>query len=184
MPLTLEQIEGRLIALERHQAAATRRLGIDTRIPLLATGFDIEDAVFPPAARVFNSGAITTNNGSIKLLGFNSERFDTDSMHSLTTNTARFTINTAGKYLISANTEWVSSPTNGLIRIRLNGATLIAVQRLLGSDYRVMSITTVYDLVLTDYVEVQVLQDSGGDLDINATGNYSPEFMITWIAPP
>ena len=187
MVLTPEEqasIEERFEALEETTKRLEQRLRSnfrDNRIPLLATGFDIEDAIFPPAAHIYNADAISTSNGSLRLLGFDSERYDTDEMHSTSSNTARFTIKVAGIYTISANTEWAASPTSGLIRIRLNGSTVIAASRIILADYRIMNVTVDYPLVVGDYVEVQVLQNSGGGLNINATGNYSPTFMIKWI---
>ena len=47
----------------------------------------------------------------------------------------------------------------------------------------VMNVMTIYELLATDYVELSVFQDSGGDLDIVATGNYTPEFAMAWVAP-
>ena len=187
MPLTPEQIEDRLNALEERNVELEALLHSgrpDSRLPLLATAFDMEDTIFPPMARVYHGGATTIGNGSIGTLSFTSERYDTDSIHNTSTNAGRLTAQTAGIYSISGNVEWASSPTSGLIRILLNGATIIAASRVVSADYRIMSITTYYDLALADYVELQVLQNSGGDLNINSTGNYSPEFMMAWRGPP
>ena len=46
MPLTPEEIEERLIALEERNQRLERRSKLDPRIPLLATSFDVEDAIF------------------------------------------------------------------------------------------------------------------------------------------
>jgi len=45
-----------------------------------------------------------------------------------------------------------------------------------------MTISTIYQLAATDYVELQVYQDSGGDLDINASAASSPEFAMVRVA--
>jgi len=45
-----------------------------------------------------------------------------------------------------------------------------------------MSISSIYKLAITDYVEVRVYQNSGGNLNINASGNRSPEFAMQLLA--
>jgi len=188
MPLTLEQIEGRLTALERRQAAPTRRPGLDARIPLLATSFDLESAIFSPAVRVHGSGNQTITTGSTTGLTFNTERFDTDGMHSTVSNTSRLTAKTAGIYLITGNVRWANNTTGRrILLMRINGGDTIAQVEIHGPPVSghvlVMNVTTIYELLATDYVELSVFQDSGGDLDIVATGNYTPEFAMAWVAP-
>ena len=66
------------------------------------------------------------------------------------------------------------------IRILLNGATVIA-QYYAGDDNDVdtdRSITTLYSLSATDYVELQVY--TTGNVNVLASGNYSPEFWAIW----
>ncbi len=114
----------------------------------------------------------------------NNERFDTDGMHDNVTNRTRLTATTAGIYFISGNAEWASSPTSGLIRVLLNNTTVIAVSRIISADYRIMNVATIYELAASDYVELQILQASGGPINALSSGNYSPEFMMNWVAPP
>ncbi len=55
MPLTLAQIEEQLLDLQEGQVDLERRLRSakgDKRIPLLATAFDLEDAIFPGSETV------------------------------------------------------------------------------------------------------------------------------------
>jgi hypothetical protein len=61
----------------------------------------------------------------------------------------------------------------------LNGVTLLARQTVtpLGGGFNTEQvISTIYDLVAGDFLELVVFQDSGAPLNINSTGNYSPEF--------
>lgn len=44
-----------------------------------------------------------------------------------------------------------------------------------------LSIGTVYDMSANDYVEVVVLQTSGGALNLEAQANHSPEFSAVRI---
>jgi hypothetical protein len=135
-------------------------------------------------ARVYNNAALSINNSTLTVLTFNSERWDTDTIHSTGSSTSRLTCKTAGRYLISVTVEWANNATGRRgVNLRLNGATVIAVnnETPLSTGATGMNTTTVYDLAVNDYVEVQVFQDSGGSLNINAGGNYSPEFMMVRI---
>ena len=44
-----------------------------------------------------------------------------------------------------------------------------------------MEFTTIYELAVNDYVQMGVYQDSGGNLNLNAVGVYSPAFMMEYI---
>lgn len=52
---------------------------------------------------------LTIANNSTTQLTFDSERWDTDGMHSTSTNTGRLTCVTSGLYLVFANVQWVAS---------------------------------------------------------------------------
>lgn len=133
-------------------------------------------------ARAYNSGNISVAvSGTPQNLTFDSERFDTDTIHSTVTNTGRLTCNTAGKYVITASVAWASNSTGfRQIGIYLNNSTFLALQSADANATAIMyqSVTTVYDLSASDYVELRVLQTSGGPLNIVAGGNYSPEFSM------
>ena len=156
--------------------------------PGLGLSLDLRGKIPPQTvpfigARVFNSAAISAANGAFTVLTFDSERFDTDNIHDLASNTSRLTVKTAGKYRIYGNVEFASAAGGAfrLVGILLNGATSIAeggsngATIVAGPNVR-STVCTTYDLALNDYVELRVFQDSGGALNVNASGNYSPEF--------
>jgi len=144
-----------------------------------------------PAVRVYNNAAIDPAPGGWVTLTFNTERFDTNAMHSTSTNTGRLTVPTGGDglYLIGAHVEFdYSGNTSGAlvcgVRFLLNGTTVIgqdyrtlATQSSLGIDMTV-SCTTMYSLAATDYVEVQAFTQ--GDKNVLSTSAYSPEFYAIW----
>ena len=141
-----------------------------------------------PAARVYNDAAIDPAPGGWVTLTFNTERFDTDAMHSTSTNTGRLTVPTGGDglYLIGGNLELDSGGGAGGsdkgIRILLNGTTPIAVnfnEMLSTGVDTVIAISTVYALTAKDYVELQVYTE--GDVNVLADGNFSPEFYAIWL---
>ena len=140
----------------------------------------------PPTCRVYNSAAISISDGVVTALTFNSERYDTDTMHSTVTNTSRITATTAGKYLITATIGFAANNTGRRqVTIRLNGTTYIAVDaRATVGNGQVteVSIATVYALAAADYAEVTVFQDTGGSLNVSAASAYTPELTATWLS--
>ena len=143
-----------------------------------------------PAARVWNNGNIDPATSSWVTLTFDSERFDTDTVHSTVANTSRLTIPTNGDglYLIGGQVNFdASGTTTGEramgVRILLNGATVLAENLDVhssvsgGSDLDVQ-IVTLYSLAATNYVELQVYTVL--DVDVQLVANTSPEFWCIW----
>ena len=137
-------------------------------------------------ARVYNSGNISIANASTVALTFDTERWDTDAIHSTIANTSRLTCKTAGKYIITGNIRWASHSTGTrLVGIRLGGATNLAQARDQASSAAAgnhgLIVTTIYDLAVNNYVELTVYQSSGGNLNVEASLNISPEFSMQRI---
>ena len=140
----------------------------------------------PPTCRAYNSANISINNDTLTALTFNSERWDTDDIHSVLSNTGRLTCKTAGVYTIYGTVRFATNDVGQrAVQVRLNGTTFI------GGDTRVdatsaggtrLTAFIEYKLAATDYVELVVYQNSGGALNVVAEGNYSPEFGMTRIA--
>ena len=139
----------------------------------------------PPACRVYNNAAIPITQSVNTALTFNSERVDTDAMHSTVTNTGRITFNTAGEYIVGVNVEWAFNATSfRLLGIRLNGSTIIG--QVLGPPESTgvgtqQSVVTKYKFAINDYIEVVVQQNTTGSLNITSIGNYVPEFWAEWV---
>ena len=133
-----------------------------------------------PSCRVYNSAALAQASGTSDVaLTFDSERFDTDTMHSTVTNTGRITFTTAGKYYVVLNIQWEANATGQrAIGIRLNGTTTIASFRTPANTADTLNfhVSTLYDFAATDYVEAVVWQNSTVELDIALAANFSPEF--------
>jgi hypothetical protein len=133
----------------------------------------------PPRVRVYNSANIATATATPLALTFNSERFDTDTMHSTAVNTSRITFTTGGYYMIGAGIEFASNATGyRSVTLRISGATEIACEvrpAVSGAVTRV-SISTLWGVAAGAYVECIVDQNSGGALNVNATASHSPEF--------
>lgn len=150
----------------------------DNRITALA-------AAAVPAARVFHSANQAIGTASATVLAFNSERFDTDTIHDNATNNSRLTCKTAGKYLITGTIEWpvAATGTRGAY-LRVNGGTFVGIAQHPPSNtgVDVVIVTTLWEMAVNDYVELLAFQSSGGNLNVNASASYSPEFSMVKVA--
>lgn len=158
------------------------------RLAVLEEG--ILDVSQAPAVRAFHTVNQTTTTGVTLALALDSERFDqaggaASTMHG-TVNNSRLTAIYAGIYQISGGVEWAANATGHRdLFIRLNGATSIAYGRMPNGgvgDSVLHFVTCVYSLAVNDYVELCANQNSGGNLNINASPNYSPEFSMCRVA--
>ena len=140
---------------------------------------------YTQGARVYNSAAISVSNGVDTVMTFDTEAYDTDTMHSTVSNTGRLTCNTAGKYLIVGNVRWdTSSASYRYAAIRLNGTTFIALNIVEPASASVPTeqiVTTIYDLAANDYVELIANQGTGGALDAALASPRAPAFMAQRI---
>ncbi|KKW10827.1 MAG: hypothetical protein UY48_C0029G0014 [Candidatus Gottesmanbacteria bacterium GW2011_GWB1_49_7] len=132
-------------------------------------------------ARVYNSTDFShTSSGSWVPITFDTERFDTDGIHSTVSNTSRLTINKAGKYLIGGLVRFAPNTVGQrALRISLDGTIYIAsvqTHSVLTSVGLEMQVCTIYDLAVANYLELEAYQDSGGTLAITASTYYSPVF--------
>ena len=139
----------------------------------------------PPACRVYHNANQSLTNNTLTALAFNSERYDTDTMHDTVTNNSRITINTAGLYLLTLSIQFAADTdyTQNFAAFRVDGATYIAQDASPGmSDGRV-AIATVYKFSATQYVEAiaRQINTSAGANDIIVNAQYTPEFTATWL---
>jgi hypothetical protein len=160
------------------------RLGIGTANQVLTvnSGATAPEWKTPSAGGVTFSGCavtrstdLSTTNGSVTTVTFDTEHYDTDAYHSTATNTERFTIPTGktGYFLWITEGAWGNSATgqrqfifykNGT---RLGNPTPKGYDSITDSD-GYATLTRVYVIALSagDYVEVRALQSSGGNLDL------------------
>ena len=131
--------------------------------------------------RVYNDAAISVPNTTWTTLNFNSERWDTDNLHSTVSATDRITVTTSGVYVVMANVSF-DSHANGdrWITVILDGTTEIAVVAQPGNTTTMVA-STIYSLTAGQYLQLRVYQSSGGALNVTAIANYSPELMVQKI---
>lgn len=129
--------------------------------------------------RVYNNANISVNNNTVTALTFNSERDDPSAMHSTSSNTGRITFAVAGTYAIGCCVRFASNAT-GYRQVLLvkNGTTPIAqdTRNAVNGSVTIITMHARYLFIAGDYIEVQVLQNSGGALNVDTAADYSPEF--------
>jgi len=120
--------------------------------------------------RVTKSGAQSIPNNSPTVATWDTETYDTDSMHDNSVNNDRITFNTAGKYLVGVRSNWgFNSTARRFVSISLNGgATRIAEVDSAATSESDQSINVIFDFIVGDFINVEVYQNSGGAL--NFTG--------------
>lgn len=142
----------------------------------------------PPACRVYHNTTQSINDATETTVTFNSERYDTASMHDTATNPERITIGTAGLYIVTfcGMFPGLTTYSAAYCVVRLNGTTNIAIDQRGITAFNVshtVGVTTVYKFAANDYIEARVYQDNTASSAQNllSTGNAFPEFSATWI---
>jgi hypothetical protein len=139
----------------------------------------------PPRAMVYASAATNTLAVSTFAdIAFDAEEYDTDSIHSVTVNNSRLTINTPGNYLItgSANFGNNSGGTARNLRLTKNG-TQVAYQFSANAALTVQfSLTTMLYCNAGDYLTLGAYQNSAGTLTL-VNGRTNTFFGVQFLNP-
>lgn len=114
------------------------------------------------------------------------ELWDTDAMHSTTTNKGRMTVNTAGVYRIVGNGQWASNAAGTVRRLAIgwNGTTHSAILCANANAVTVeQSVTATILAAVNDFFELGGAQTSGGALNMQAMTNNGTHEMLSccWI---
>jgi len=138
------------------------------------------------AARVsHNANQAIASGGSGSAVAFNTERFDTDTIHDTVTNNSRLTCKTAGKYLIVGNVDWEGASTGTrALSIRAGGSTIEASvwSPPNGTNALRQSVSCLLDMAVNDYVELVAFQDTGSNKNVTSSANFSPAFSMVKVA--
>jgi len=121
------------------------------------------------SAKVTKTTDQSIPNNVLTMVTWDSESYDTDNMHDTVINNSRITFNTAGKYSILAQSEWgINSGGFRFMDIMKNGVDSIARVRDLADNAAEHNLAFVGEFEVGDYIELQVFQDSGGNLDFES----------------
>lgn len=134
---------------------------------------------------VYKSAAQTIANNTDTALTFDSEFFDTDSFHDTVSNTSRLTIpaGKGGKYALTGLLSWNGSSAGTIraIKIYKNGSILNQISQTNSTvDGAILPAAQVYNLVATDYLEIYVRQNTGGNLDVQG-GTEKTSFQLSYL---
>lgn len=141
---------------------------------------NLEFLIDPPSCNAYDSGVTSVGNATWTVLDADSERWDTDGMHSLVTNTSRITIQTTGKYEASAMAEYATGGT-GLgrgIRFLVNGTTTYYAQIVhgpTGVPARVQGSRRI-ELTAGDHLQTQAWHDIGSTQNVELH-EFTVEFL-------
>jgi hypothetical protein len=141
-----------------------------------------------PAVHVTRTGNQGVLHDTGTPLNFNSERYDTASMHSNASNLNRLTAPVTGIYEVTANIMWAAGPFGfRSLYLQRNGTTLLADETEEAGSAPAGAVSQIVStevrLTAGQYVEAEVFQNSGGTRSILSLPEASPEFSMTWVAP-
>lgn len=132
--------------------------------------------------RVTHSTTQTRAASGTLSIAFDTERWDTDTMHDNVTNNSRITFTTAGVYSVSASIDITSPQIGDIVAIRLNGTTKIAQSMCTAAQEWATTLSTIYNFAATDYVElILTTTATAGTRTVTQSGNFTPEFMANYI---
>jgi hypothetical protein len=145
-------------------------------------GTNVNNYRVPPSCRLVRSGDLTyTSNAAI---AWNSEAYDTDTMHDNSTNNSRITINTAGIYLFSFAFLATFSGTLTAMDVQIfkgNASAWLSYQTVIlskGTDV-LWTTSTVASMAVSDFVVAQVSFAGATSPIIKADDRTS--FSATWL---
>ena len=124
------------------------------------------------SCKVKKSTGQTISNNTATIATWNTETYDTDGMHDNVTNNSRITIKTAGKYHFSCYGAWTGNSTGSRIIDFLKNGTSMAMTQYVPISKAQHTTSYVGDFAVNDYVEIEVTQDSGGDLSFLSGQRY------------
>lgn len=169
------------------------RLGVGTNGQVLtadstaATGLKWGTVSSSPAfsgANVYMTADQVIANGTVTVLLWTAEYFDSNSYHSTATNTGRFTVPSAGKYLVILNGLWntTANTLEKTIVLRKNGTNIYNFLdgARAGSGYQQQAFSYIADAAASDYFDLTCYQASGGNLNFIGTSGYS-NFQISYL---
>lgn len=119
------------------------------------------------ACEVYHNTTQTIGNGAFTTVAFNAETFDDWGMHDNSTNNSRITILVPGTYCVYAFIKWSNNSTGTRLMFLLKNGSINIGREDPGYTFDTAQyMMRQYRLQKGDYLEVQVYQNSGGNLSI------------------
>jgi len=133
-------------------------------------------------ASASNSATQSLSNETWTAINFDTEQYDTNTFHSTSVNTSRMTIpaDKAGKYLFTVTGYFSNASTSGVRIVRLTkNATEIARGnwQAAATVNTNCTMTTVLNLAVSDYIQFEMFQNSGGSLNALADMTFTISYL-------
>jgi hypothetical protein len=142
---------------------------------------DVNNFIVPPMCRLEKSAGASITSGSA--FTWNVESFDTDDMHSTSSNTERITINTAGVYLVTFTylINFSGTVTKEQAQIRRNGGGYqYGMKYGSASTNTANTLQTFVACSASDYLDALI--DFTGGSSFTVDGNVaSTSFSALWV---
>ena len=143
---------------------------------------EIDD--YTQGARVYHSVVQSIPNATDTVIAFDSEDYDTDTIHDCVTNNSRLTCKTAGKYAFVGIIRFVSNATGFRIaRVKKNGTDVALLStNATNGDCTNIEAVGIVNLAVNEYLQLYCYQNSGGALDVQGgAADYRTQFMMQRI---
>jgi hypothetical protein len=142
---------------------------------------------FPAAPRAELRATVlqTIGSGVFTSVLFGTEDKDTYNAHSTVTNTSRYTLPLDGDYLFMGAGCFASSDGFKAARWAKNGTSVPGSQEDInttsGAEWPIPARSKIISGVVGDYVELQLFQGTGGNLNTGVTGDVQPSMSVTYL---
>ena len=174
----------------------THTVAVGDKITAADENTYVRDAVAfllsPPRLKAYQGTTATTagTSGTAALILWDTESWDTDSMHSTSTNTSRLVVTTTGLYDVKVSVFWAANATGFRdVELRKNSAGAVGSGTGVGK-WRATATPTLgggvfgtveVSLTAGDYLECFGLQTSGGSLATTLAEQFTWVSM-RWVA--
>lgn len=136
------------------------------------------------AARLTTAGAVSLANNVLTVIPFDTVRFNSGEW--VVATPTRITAIVDGIYSVSGSVSFSPNSTGQRkLSIRQSGTLEIASEQVVNASASLptnLTVSTITELLAGDYVELSALQNSGGNLSLLKSTNYSPEFAAVRLS--
>lgn len=142
----------------------------------------------PPRVSAYRSSDLAITTATETIVTLNAETYDTDTMHSTSSNTGRLVAATAGLYECSLRVYFELNTTGyRWCRIYLNGVGVTVVDEAVQENPSSTLATSLYCHVeqyldVGEYVEASCYHTRGANLNLLGTGSRLTRFTARWVA--
>lgn len=131
-------------------------------------------------ARVYRTINQSLPTATESVISFTNVLYDPQGLFDFGTAT-RLTAILSGVYLISGHVEFENVSALARVSLQVNGTTIIASHSHPSGAGQRFSISTLYRLEPTDYVQLLAYHERGSNMSVEPRVRYSPELAMQWV---